>query len=107
MTDFGMLSPNGRSMSYDAEGRGYSRGEGICAVILKPVKSAIADGDTIRAVVRGSGTNHDGMKSGITLPSPEAQEALIRRTYEQANVRYRDTYVFEGHGTGKLCMRRI
>ncbi|KAL9086235.1 MAG: hypothetical protein Q9159_004300 [Coniocarpon cinnabarinum] len=100
MTDFGMLSPNGRSMSYDAMGRGYSRGEGIAAVVLKPVKTAMNDGDSIRAVVRGSGSNHDGIKPGITLPAPEAQEALIRRVYEQANVRYRDTYVFEGHGTG-------
>ncbi|KAA8652104.1 putative Nonribosomal peptide synthetase [Aspergillus tanneri] len=100
MQDFGMLSPEGRSRSYDAGGKGYARGEGVCAVILKRVARAEHDGDRVRAVIRGTASNHDGTKSGITLPRSEAQEELIRRTYRQAGINTRDTRYFEGHGTG-------
>ena len=100
MTDLGMLSTDGRCRAFDASGRGYVRGEGICAAILKRQSQAELDGDTIRAVVRGTGVNHDGRKQGITLPSSEAQEELIRKTYRTANVDPADTQYFEAHGTG-------
>ena len=100
MTDLGMLSTDGRCRAFDASGRGYVRGEGICAAILKRKSRAELDGDTIRALVRGTGVNHDGRKQGITLPSPEAQEALIRRTYASAGLDPADTQYFEAHGTG-------
>ena len=47
---------------FDERANGYSRGEGICVMLMKSLEDAIADGDTIRAVIRGSGTNQDGMK---------------------------------------------
>ena len=100
MTDLGMLSTDGRCRTFDAAGSGYVRGEGICAVVLKRSSRAEADGDTIRAVVRATGANHDGRKQGITLPAPEAQEALIRRTYRDAGLNAADTQYFEAHGTG-------
>lgn len=100
MTDLGMLSTDGRCRAFDASGRGYVRGEGICAAILKRQSQAELDGDTIRAVVRGTAVNHDGKKQGITLPSSEAQEELIQRTYKIANVDPADTQYFEAHGTG-------
>ena len=58
------------------------------------------DGDKIRAIVRGTAANHDGKKQGITLPSSEAQEELIRRTYRIAGLDPADTQYFEAHGTG-------
>ena len=100
MTDLGMLSTDGRCRAFDASGRGYVRGEGVCAAILKRQSQAELDGDSIRAVVRGTAVNHDGRKQGITLPSSEAQEELIRRTYRTADVDPAHTQYFEAHGTG-------
>lgn len=100
MTDLGMLSTDGRCRAFDAAGSGYVRGEGICAIILKRKSQAEIDGDTIRAIVRGTGVNHDGTKQGITLPSSESQEALIRQVYKTAGLDPKDTNYFEAHGTG-------
>jgi acyl transferase domain-containing protein/NADPH:quinone reductase-like Zn-dependent oxidoreductase/aryl carrier-like protein/NADP-dependent 3-hydroxy acid dehydrogenase YdfG len=100
MTDFGMLSSDGRCRMFDAKGSGYVRGEGVAALILKRRSSAIAAGDNIRAVVRGSGINHDGTKSGLTLPNGAAQASLMRDTYKAAGVHVNDTDYFEAHGTG-------
>ncbi|CAI7643289.1 unnamed protein product [Penicillium glandicola] len=100
MTDLGMLSTDGRCRAFDADGSGYVRGEGICAIILKQKSQAELDGDFIRAIVRGTGVNHDGTKQGITLPSSESQEALIRQVYRTAKLDPRDTSYFEAHGTG-------
>lgn len=100
MTDLGMLSTDGRCRAFDADGSGYVRGEGICAIILKRKSQAEFDGDVIRAIVRGTGVNHDGTKQGITLPSSESQEALIRQVYLTAGLDPKDTAYFEAHGTG-------
>ncbi|KAI1812330.1 polyketide synthase [Poronia punctata] len=100
MTDLGMLSTDGRCRTFDANGSGYVRGEGICAAILKRQSVAERDGDRIRAIVRATGSNHDGRKQGITLPNSVAQEALIRATYQNAGLDPRDTQYFEAHGTG-------
>ena len=59
-TDLGFLSTDGRCRAFDANGSGYVRGEGICAVILKRKAAAELDGNRIRAIVRGTGSNHDG-----------------------------------------------
>ena len=87
-------------------------------MILKDLDDALRDGDTIRAVIRGSGTNQDGKRSGrtpfdlfvdelcsgktpgIVQPSSEAQEDLIRATYKAAGIDPRTTQYFEAHGTG-------
>jgi acyl transferase domain-containing protein len=95
MTDFGMLSTDGRCRTFDADGSGYVRGEGVCAVILKRKSQAESNGDTIRSVIRGTGANHDGIKDGLTLPNDQAQEDLIRQTYKFAGVSTADTEYFE------------
>ncbi|KAL2758025.1 hypothetical protein ACRALDRAFT_1068472 [Sodiomyces alcalophilus JCM 7366] len=100
MTDLGMLSTDGRCRAFDASGSGYVRGEGICAAILKRKSDAELNGDFIRAVVRNTGSNHDGRKNGITLPNSVAQEELIRSTYETAGLNPLHTQYFEAHGTG-------
>ncbi|KJZ78292.1 hypothetical protein HIM_02330 [Hirsutella minnesotensis 3608] len=100
MTDLGMLSTSGRCAAFDESGSGYVRGEGIACAILKRKRDAITHGDNIRAVVRATGTNHDGKKNGITLPNSYAQEKLIRSTYEKAGLNPNDTQYFEAHGTG-------
>ncbi|KAK8013161.1 lovastatin nonaketide synthase [Apiospora marii] len=100
MTDLGMLSTDGRCRAFDAAGSGYVRGEGVCAVILKRQSLAQRDGNSIRAVVRATGSNHDGRKQGITLPNSVAQESLMRETYESAGIDPLETQYFEAHGTG-------
>ncbi|GAQ46314.1 lovastatin nonaketide synthase [Aspergillus niger] len=100
MTDLGMLSEEGRSRAFAAGVKGYARGDGVCAVILRGQRQAELHGDDIRAVVRATGSNHDGTKQGITLPSAAGQEELIRKTYQSAGLDPADTTYVEAHGTG-------
>lgn len=100
LSDMGFLSSDGRCRSFDADGSGYVRGEGVCAVVIKRQSDAVRDGNRIRSVVRATGSNHDGTKKGITVPASEAQEEMIRRTYQLANLDPDDTHFFECHGTG-------
>ncbi|KAJ8122817.1 hypothetical protein ONZ43_g1083 [Nemania bipapillata] len=94
------LSPSSRCYTFDDRANGYARGEGVCVMMLKSLDDALRDGDTIRAVIRGSGTNQDGKTPGIVQPNSEAQADLIRQTYEAAGLDYADTQYFEAHGTG-------
>lgn len=94
------LSPEGICHAFDRRANGYGRGEGIGALIVKRLKDALADGDTIRAVIRGTGISSDGKTIGITKPSSEAQADLIRKVYENAGLSYGDTAFVETHGTG-------
>ncbi|KAL4914815.1 thiolase-like protein [Aspergillus aurantiobrunneus] len=95
-----MLSPDGRSHSFDSRANGYAREEALAAVVVKPLSRALADGDTIRAVIRGSGANQDGKTVGITVPNGTAQAELIRNTYAAAGLGMDQTAYFEAHGTG-------
>ena len=94
------LSPDGRCYTYDHRANGYSRGEGAACIVLKPLAEALKHGDTIRGVIRNTGTNQDGRTNGITLPSSEAQEALMRKVYEAAGLDPMQTSYVEAHGTG-------
>ncbi|GKZ81448.1 putative Hybrid PKS-NRPS biosynthetic cluster [Aspergillus niger] len=100
ISDMGFLSDDGRCRCFDADGGGYVRGDGVCAVILKRQVDALSSGNRIRAVVRGTAANHDGKTEGITLPSAEAQAALFRTAYRCAGIDPVDTQYFEAHGTG-------
>ena len=95
-----LLSPDGKSYAFDSRANGYGRGEGFAVIILKPEIAARKDNDRVRAIVRGSGCNHDGKTRGLHLPSAEAQEALIRETYTRAGLDMKDTAYCEAHGTG-------
>ncbi|ODA80867.1 hypothetical protein RJ55_03827 [Drechmeria coniospora] len=94
------LAPDGQCKSFDNAGDGYGRGDGIGVVILKRVADAIRDGDPIRAVIRGSGSNQDGHTKGFTIPSVEAQASLIAETYRNAGLSLAETRYVEAHGTG-------
>ncbi|PGH23855.1 hypothetical protein AJ80_02103 [Polytolypa hystricis UAMH7299] len=100
MSNLGFLSPDGRCYSFDHRGNGYARGEGFGVVIIKRLSDAIRDGDTIRAVIRSTGSNSDGRTPGMSLPSKEAQEVLIRDTYKKAGLDLEATRFVEAHGTG-------
>jgi acyl transferase domain-containing protein len=96
------LNENGRSYAFDSRGDGYGRGEGCTVLVLKRVADAVKDGDHIRAIIRGTNVNHNGRTSGITMPDPAAQEALIKSTYEKAGMRFNDCNYVEAHGTGTV-----
>ena len=81
-----LFGRDGRSYTYDHRGTGYGRGEGVATLILKPLKDAIQDGDSIRSLIRNIGINQDGKTNGITFPSKEAQEMLIRSVYANAGL---------------------
>ncbi|RYP75275.1 hypothetical protein DL771_002495 [Monosporascus sp. 5C6A] len=100
MTSMSFMSPDDKCHSFDERANGYARGEGGGFVVLKRLDDAIKDGDTIRAVIRATGANQDGRTLGITRPSSQRQEELIRSTYASAGLSYNDTNYFEAHGTG-------
>ncbi len=102
LANLGMLSPDGKCYSFDHRANGCARGEGYGLVVIKRLHDALRDGDTIRAIIRATGFNQDGKTPGITVPSGDAQERLIRRTYESAGLERKFTRYFEAHGTGTL-----
>lgn len=96
----GMLSPDGRCKTFDAAANGYVRGEGCGAVLLKPLDKALADGDFIYGVVRGSGVNHGGRVNSLTVPNPQAQANLISNVLRSAGLTAAALSYVEAHGTG-------
>ncbi|MGG4439280.1 SDR family NAD(P)-dependent oxidoreductase [Brevibacillus fortis] len=93
-------SSKGRCESFGEGGDGYVPGEGVGAVLLKPLARAIADGDHIYGVIKGSAINHGGKTNGYTVPNPQAQSRVIRRAFEEAGVHPRTVSYIEAHGTG-------
>ncbi len=98
----GFLAPDGRCKTFDAQANGYVRGEGAGMVVLKPLSRALADGDSIYAVIRGGAINQDGRTNGLTAPSRSAQEAVLRSAYRQAGISPGQVDYIEAHGTGTL-----
>jgi len=98
--EWGMLSHDGRAKTFDASADGFVPGEGCGVVVLKRFSDAIAAGDPIRAVIRGSAVNHDGRSSVLTAPNGPAQEAVIRDALRDAQIRAADVSFIETHGTG-------
>lgn len=96
-----MLSAGGRCRAFDAAGDGYVRAEGGAVLLLKPLGKALKDGDRIHAVILSSGVNADGArKTGLTIPSSEAQEELMRAVLARAGIDPADVDYLEAHGTG-------
>ncbi|MEV6960321.1 SDR family NAD(P)-dependent oxidoreductase [Streptomyces sp. NPDC051207] len=96
----GMLAPDGRCKSFDHRADGYVRGEGVGAVLLKPLSRALADGDHVHGVIAGSATNHGGRATSLTAPNPAAQAEVISRAQQRAGVRPETIGYVEAHGTG-------
>ncbi|RZI69279.1 MAG: amino acid adenylation domain-containing protein, partial [Variovorax sp.] len=95
-----MLSPDGRTRSFDADARGTVFSDGAAVVLLKPLARALADGDTVCAVLRGAAVNNDGAhKASFTAPSAAGQAAVIAAALDSAGVSARDISYVEAHGT--------
>jgi acyl transferase domain-containing protein/acyl carrier protein len=97
----GMLSPDDRCKFGDASANGYVRSEAAAVLVLKLLERALADGDPIHAVIRGSSIQNDGRSSGLLVaPSREGQAATIRAALEDAGVSAAELDYIEAHGTG-------
>ncbi|WP_443305148.1 amino acid adenylation domain-containing protein [Variovorax sp. CCNWLW235] len=95
-----MLSPDGRTRSFDAQAQGTVFSDGAAVVLLKRLADAQADGDTIYAVLRSAAVNNDGgAKASFTAPSVDGQAAVIRAALAAANVEARSISYVEAHGT--------
>jgi acyl transferase domain-containing protein/aryl carrier-like protein len=94
------LAADGRCKTFDSAADGYGRGEGCGMILLKRLSDAIADGDNVLAMIRGTASNHDGRSSGITVPNGLAQQEVIRRALEDAGLQPAQVSYVEAHGTG-------
>uniref|UniRef100_UPI0038D20B53 type I polyketide synthase n=1 Tax=Streptomyces solicavernae TaxID=3043614 RepID=UPI0038D20B53 len=97
---FGAMSPDGRCYTFDERANGYVRGEGGGLVVLKPLAAALADGDPIRGVIRGSAVNNSGDATTLTTPDREAQQAVMAAACRRAGIDPSDVGYVELHGTG-------
>ena len=96
-----MVSPLGRCRPFDASADGTVFGSGVAAVVLKPLRTAIEDGDRIHAVIRGSAINNDGSKKmTYTAPNGDAQADVIAEAHAVADVDSSTISYVETHGTG-------
>ena len=95
-----MLSAGGRCRPFDAAADGYARSEGGGLFVLKDYDRARRDGDRILAVVAHTAINSDGHKSGLTVPSSQAQERLLEEAYTAAGIDPETIAYIEAHGTG-------
>jgi len=100
LSKFGGLSPRGRCRAFDAGADGFVRGEGGGFVVLKPLSHALADGDHVYCVIRGSAVNNDGASNGLTAPNPAAQRAVLAAACQQAQISPTSIDYVEAHGTG-------
>ncbi|MBZ5710638.1 non-ribosomal peptide synthetase/type I polyketide synthase [Nannocystis pusilla] len=98
--DGSILSPDGHCRPFDAEAGGTVAASGVGVVVLKRLADALADGDAIRAVIRGSAIGNDGAdKVGYTAPGLQGQVDVLRRAYAAADVPPASVALVEAHGT--------
>ena len=95
-----MLSKDDRCKSFGSGADGFVGGEGVVAVLLKPVEAAVAAGDRVYGVIKGSSLNASGKTSGYTVPNPNSQGDLITGVLKKTGIDPRTISYLEAHGTG-------
>ncbi|WP_326700512.1 acyltransferase domain-containing protein [Streptomyces sp. NBC_01754] len=101
-TQAGLSAPDGRCKPFSAEADGIGRGEGVGTVVLRRLEDAVADGQQVYAVIRGTAVNQDGRSNGITAPNRWSQQDVLAAAYRRAGVEPTDVTFTEGHGTGTV-----
>ncbi|KAJ5735701.1 uncharacterized protein N7483_000826 [Penicillium malachiteum] len=96
------LNAEGRCFTFDEQGAGYGRGEGVVVIALKRLEDALSCGDPIQGVIRATAVGQDGRTRGITSPNLEAQKSLIATVYQRAQLNPHETGYVEAHGTGTV-----
>lgn len=102
LTKLGMISPDGKCKTFDSSANGFVPGEGCGIVVLKRLSDAIADGNPIHAVIRGTAVNQDGRTNVLTAPNGLAQQEVIRAALRNGQVHPADISYVETHGTGTV-----
>ncbi|KAL4860896.1 hypothetical protein BDV12DRAFT_208692 [Aspergillus spectabilis] len=101
MSENMVLSPDGYCKVFDSSADGYGRGEAVNAILIKPLELALAEGDTVHAIIRGTSVNYDGKSARIFAPDIDSQERLICDAYSRAGIHdISQTAFVECHGTG-------
>ncbi|MBC7910628.1 MAG: SDR family NAD(P)-dependent oxidoreductase [Pyrinomonadaceae bacterium] len=100
LSQFNMMSPDGRCKVFDSRADGYVRAEGCGLVVLKRKSEALRDGDNILAYIRGSAIGQNGRAGVITAPNPEAQQQVIIKALADAACQPEEITLLEAHGTG-------
>lgn len=100
--ELGVFSPTGKIHAFSDDADGFVRSDGAGVLVLKRVDDAIADGDNILAVIKGSAVNSDGHSNGLTAPNPDAQVDVLQRAYVDAGISPTDVDYVEAHGTGTI-----
>ena len=95
-----MLAADGRCKAFDIDADGFVLGEGCGVVILKRLSDAMASGDQVLAVIRGTAVNQDGNSNGITAPNQQAQQAVIRHALADGSLESHQLSYVEAHGSG-------
>ena len=97
----GIFSPDGHCRAFDDDAQGTLKGNGVGVVVLKRLTDALADGDHIYALIKGSAVNNDGaLKIGYTAPSQQGQSEVLAAAYAAASVAPETVGMIEAHGTG-------
>jgi amino acid adenylation domain-containing protein len=97
----GTTARDGHCRAFDAAATGFVSGHGAGVVVLKRLDDALAEGDTVYAVIKGSACNNDGsLKVSFMAPSIDGQVEVYRQAYENAGVDPRTVSYIECHGTG-------
>ncbi|KJH66516.1 polyketide synthase [Chromobacterium violaceum] len=94
------LSPTGRCHTFDERADGYVPGECVAMLLLKPLSQALADGDPIHGVIKGSAALHGGYTPSLTAPSVAGEESVIVQAWQNAGIDPRSLGYIEAHGTG-------
>ncbi|WP_366934971.1 type I polyketide synthase, partial [Pyxidicoccus fallax] len=96
----GMASPDGRCRPFDAKAQGTLFGSGAGVVVLKKLRAAVEDGDTVHAVIKGSAINNDGsLKAGYTAPGVEGQSQVVAEALAASGLDAEAISYVEAHGT--------
>ena len=101
-TKAGMLSPDGKCLTFDARANGYVRGEGCGIILLKRLDKAITDNDHIYGIIKGSSINHGGKAYSLTAPNVYSQAQVIINSNIMANTPPDTIGYIEAHGTGTI-----
>ncbi|WP_172834422.1 non-ribosomal peptide synthetase [Nitrospira japonica] len=96
----GVFSPTGHCRAFDEAADGFVHGEGVAFIVLKRLNDALADGDHIRAIIRGTAVNQDGRSNGIVAPNGRAQSELQTSLYHRLGIDPATIGFIEAHGTG-------
>jgi acyl transferase domain-containing protein len=96
----GFLTSDRKIRAFDAAASGYVRGEGAGVVILKRLSDASKNGDSVRALIRGSAVTQNGRGNGLVAPSRQAQEEALRQAYSRAGISPGQVRYVETQGTG-------